>query len=347
MAGAVASSRFVGRAAELGRLEAAFADARDGGLLTLCVGGEAGVGKTRLVTRFAEQVQGDGGQVLLGGCIELGETSLPYAPVAQALRGLGRGLKPAALDELVGPGRPLLARLLPELGQGEEPASAGLAVGSSGQARLFEAVLALLERLADRSPTMLVVEDLHWADRSTLDLLTFLHRNLQAGLLLVLTYRTDELHRRHPLRPFLAELDRSGRADRLGVGRFDRVDVADLLAGIAGTRPDDELIEQIYRRSEGNAFFAEELLAAAHQGDANGRSLPPSLQNVLLSRVQVLPDEAQATLRIVAAARWSRSCWPRPATCPRRSCCPRCGPPSPTRCSCPTPPPRPTPSATR
>ena len=81
MAGAVASSRFVGRAAELGRLEAVFADARDGGLLTLCVGGEAGVGKTRLVTRFAEQVQGDGGQVLLGGCIELGETSLPYAPV--------------------------------------------------------------------------------------------------------------------------------------------------------------------------------------------------------------------------------------------------------------------------
>jgi DNA-binding CsgD family transcriptional regulator/tetratricopeptide (TPR) repeat protein len=302
MAGVVASSRFVGRTAELGRLEAAFTYARDGELLTLCVGGEAGVGKTRLVTRFAEQVQGAGGQVLLGGCIELGETSLPYAPVAQALRGLGRGLEPAALDELVGPGRPLLARLLPELGQGEEPASAGPAAGSSGQARLFEACLALLERLADRSPTMLVVEDLHWADRSTLDLLAFLVRNLQAGLLLVLTYRTDELHRRHPLRPFLAELDRSGRADRLELARFDRVDVADLLAGILGARPDEELIERIYRRSEGNAFFAEELLAAAHQGDADGLGLPPSLQNVLLSRVQVLPDEAQATLRIVAAA---------------------------------------------
>ena len=183
MAGSVASSRFVGRAAELGRLEAAFADARGGQLLTLCVGGEAGVGKTRLVTRFAEQVQGSGGQVLLGSCVELGETALPYAPLAQALRGLGRGLEPAALDELAGPGRPLLARLLPELGQGEEPASADVAVGSWGQARLFEAFLALLERLADRSPTVLVVEDLHWADRSTLDLLAFLVRNLQAGLL--------------------------------------------------------------------------------------------------------------------------------------------------------------------
>ena len=100
----------------------------------------------------------------------------------------------------------------PELGQGEELTPAGLAAGSSGQARLFEAFLALLERLADQSPTVLVVEDLHWADRSTLDLLAFLVRNLQAGLLLVLTYRTDELHRRHPLRPFLAGLDRSGRA---------------------------------------------------------------------------------------------------------------------------------------
>src|SRR6266498_1353715 len=270
--------------------------------LTMCVGGEAGVGKTRLVTRFAGQVRAAGGQVLLGGCIELGETALPYAPVAQALRGLGRGPEPAALEKLVGPGRPLLARLLPELGQGEESTSAGLAVGSSAQARLFEAVLALLERLADQSPTVLVVEDLHWADRSTLDLLAFLVRNLQAGLLLVLTYRSDELHRRHPLRPFLAELDRSGRAERLEVGRFDRVDLADLLAGILGRRPDDDLVERIYRRSEGNAFFAEELLAATQQGDSNGRGLPPSLQNVLLTRVQVLPDEAQATLRIVAAA---------------------------------------------
>jgi DNA-binding CsgD family transcriptional regulator/tetratricopeptide (TPR) repeat protein len=300
MAGTVASSRFVGRTAELGRLEAAFAHAGGGDPLTLCVGGEAGVGKTRLVARFAGRVRERGGQVLLGGCVELGETALPYAPLAQALRGLGRGLEPEALDELAGPGRPLLARLLPELGR--EEGSTGLAGGSWGQAQLFEALLALLERLADRSPTVLVVEDLHWADRSTLDLLAFLVRNLQAGLLVVLTYRTDELHRRHPLRPFLAELDRSGRAERLEVGRFDRPEVADLLAGIIGTRPDDELVGQIYRRSEGTAFFAEELLAATQPGADNGRSLPPSLENVLLSRVQVLPEDAQATLRLVAAA---------------------------------------------
>ena len=244
MAGTVASSRFVGRTAELGRLEAAFARARGGDPLTLCVGGEAGVGKTRLISQFAGRVGSGGGQVLLGGCIELGETALPYAPVVEALRGLGRGLEPAALDNLVGPGRPLLALLLPELGRGGEATPAGLAVGSSGQVQLFEAFLAVLERLADRFPTLLVLEDLHWADRSTLDLLAFLHRNLRSGLLLVLTYRTDELHRGHRLRPFLAGLDRSGRADRLELGRFGRVDVADLLASILEARPDDDLVER-------------------------------------------------------------------------------------------------------
>src|SRR4029450_5323992 len=135
MAGTGAGSRFVGRTAELGRLEAAVADADGGEPLTLCGGGEAGGANTRLVTRFAGQVRERGGQVLVGGCIELAETALPYAPVAQALRGVGRGLEPAALDELVGPGRPLLARLLPELGQDEEPTSAG----PWGQARLLQA----------------------------------------------------------------------------------------------------------------------------------------------------------------------------------------------------------------
>ena len=298
MGGGVATSRFVGREAELGRLEAAFRSVDGGEPAAVCLAGEAGVGKTRLVSRFTDRVRARDGTVLLGGCVELGEASLPYAPVVEALRGLGRGLAPATLDELVGSGRPLLARLLPELGQGEE--SAAVPVGPLAQARLFEAFLGLLERLAARSPTVLVVEDLHWADRSTLDLLAFLVRNLRAELLLVLTYRTDELHRQHPLRPFLAGLHRSGRVQRLDLARFDGAGVADLLTGILGTRPDDELVERIFLRSGGNAFFAEELLAVAHHGD--GRSLPPSLENVLLSRLQVLPEDTQATLRIVAAA---------------------------------------------
>jgi DNA-binding CsgD family transcriptional regulator len=302
MAGGVASPRFVGRSAELGRLEAAFAHAASGVPVTVCVGGEAGVGKTRLVSEFAARIRRSGGRVLLGGCIELGGGALPFAPVAEALRGLGRELEPAAFDELTGPGRPMLARLLPELGQvPAEPTSVGLTAGPSAEARLFEAVLALLERLAGQSPTALVVEDVHWADRSTLDLLLFLVHNLQAGaLLLVLTYRSDELHRRHPLRPLLAGLDRSGRAERLEVDRFGRADLADLLAGILGAPPAAGLVERIYGRSQGNAFFAEELLAAGQQD--NGHGLPPGLENVVLTRIQVLPDDAQAVLRVAAAA---------------------------------------------
>jgi DNA-binding CsgD family transcriptional regulator/tetratricopeptide (TPR) repeat protein len=304
MAGTFAASHFVGRAAELGRLHAAFASVRAGHTITMCVGGEAGVGKTRLVTRFAEQVQQAGGRVLLGGCIELGEGSLPYGPLVQALRGLGRGLDPAALAEIVGSERALLARMLPELGPTEhtdESTSASLIVGSSSQARLFEALLDLLERLAEQSPTVLVVEDLHWADRSTLDLLTFLVRNLRTAVLLVLTYRTDDLHRRHPVRPFLAELDRNDRAERLDIERFDRSEIASLLEASLGSDPPDELVEQIYRRSGGNVFFAEELVAALRVRNGNAH-LPPSLENVLLSRVQILPEDVQATLRIVAAA---------------------------------------------
>ena len=119
--------------------------------------------------------------------------------------------------------------MLPEFGPADDVAettSGSRVVSSSSQARLFEAFLGLLDRLAKRSPTVLVIEDLHWADRSTLDLLTFLVRNLRTALLLVLTYRTDDLHRRHPVRPFLAELDRSERVDRLEVDRFDRKEIA-------------------------------------------------------------------------------------------------------------------------
>jgi predicted ATPase len=310
MARTVAASHFVGRAAELGRLHAAFDAAQAGEAIALCIAGEAGVGKTRLVTRFADQVSYAGGQVLLGGCIDLGEGSLPYGPVIQALRGLGpritdHRLNPAAIAELVGPGQLLLARMLPELGPTDhdhsEESPASPTIGSTSQARLFEAFLVLLERLAERAPTALVIEDLDWADRSTLDLLTFLVRNLGSAPLLVMTYRTDDVHRRHPLRPFLAELDRSGRVERLDVDRFNRAEIADLLQGSVESSPADDLVERIYRRSGGNAFFAEELLAAARE-DNGSPQLPPSLENVLLSRVQILSENAQATLRIAAVA---------------------------------------------
>jgi predicted ATPase len=166
------------------------------------VGGEAGVGKSRLVREFAERAGGAGARVLTGGCLELGVESLPFAPFTAVLRELVRDIGAAGVAALLpgGSGREL-ARLLPEFGTPAGPDETGEA-----RARLFEQMLVMLEHLAEAGPVALVIEDLHWADQSTRDLLAFLIRNQWSldGALIV-AYRSDDLHRTHPLRPLLAE----------------------------------------------------------------------------------------------------------------------------------------------
>jgi DNA-binding CsgD family transcriptional regulator/tetratricopeptide (TPR) repeat protein len=300
MAVRVSSPVLIGRAVELDGLRAALAAAAGGRSTAILVAGEAGVGKTRLVTDFASAADAGGSMVLTGGCIDLGEGALPYAPVVEALRGLVRRIDPTELDGIVGQGRAELARLVPDLGPVTADAASGLNVGSA-QGRLFELVLGVLERLGARSPLALIVEDLHWSDRSTRDLLGFLVRNLrEARVALVLTYRSDELHRRHPLLPFLAELERSGRVERLELGRLDQLDSAEQLRAIAGHALDPALIESIHARSGGNPFFAEELLVAA--GDDGTSELPPTLRDVLLAHVADLSEPTQEMLRIASAA---------------------------------------------
>ena len=139
---------------------------------------------------------------------------------------------------------------------------------------------------------------MHWADQSTRDLLGFLIRNLRAGVALVLTYRSDELHRRHPLRPFLAELDRSNRAERLELGRLGRRELAELVAGILDEPVAPALVGEILARSEGNPFFAEELLAA----HLEGTKLPLALRDLLLARVEALSEATQRVLEVAAVA---------------------------------------------
>jgi predicted ATPase len=157
----------------------------------------------------------DGTRVLQGGCVPVGEGALPYAPIVEALRALLGDVGVAAVRALVGPFWPELARLLPALGAADHIAPPDQAA----QARLFELMLGLLGRLGEQAPLALVVEDLHWADRSTRDLLAFLVRNLRRErVLLVVTYRTDEPAQQR-LGPYLAELDRAGRVQRLELPR--------------------------------------------------------------------------------------------------------------------------------
>ncbi len=287
----VSSSRFVGRRAELTRLvacwKAAVADER---AATVLIGGEAGVGKSRLVAELAARVsEPDGARapesalVLVGQCFDLADRALPFGPIVQVLRTLHRTLDDAMLDAIVGPGREELAALLPEL---HAPTREGVGVGV-----LFEQILGVFERLSESVPTLLVIEDLHWADRSTRELFVYLARSLRnASLLLVGTYRSDDLHRRHPLRTLLVELDRSGVAGRIDLERFDRDEVRELISGIVGREPSIELVDRTYLRSDGNAFFAEELLAVE---DEYGASMSPTLREIVLARVDALSEPAQ------------------------------------------------------
>jgi DNA-binding CsgD family transcriptional regulator len=295
MAGEVQGSALVGRAAELDRFDAVLERAERGRPQVVLVAGDAGVGKTRLLLALAERARRRGARVLAGGCVELGDIGLPYLPVVDALRGLADEPEEARLLAGAATTAPALGRLLP----GVEP------VGPTGEDRdqlqVLDAVRAVLVGLSERSPVLLVVEDLHWADRATRDLIAFLARALRSGrATLAVSYRSDELHRRHPLRPLLAELVRLPAVERLELAPFTRDELTEHLEAVAGAPLPAEQVEGIYARSEGNPFYAEQLLAAG-AGDARA-VLPATLAEVLLARVQGLSEPARGVLGVAAVA---------------------------------------------
>ena len=296
MAARSTSPVLVGRGGELAVLDAALAPARRDGRSVVLVGGEAGVGKSRLVREFAARAQASGARVLAGGCVELGTDGLPFAPFTAVLRELVRDLGVDGVAGLLPGVTRDFARLLPEFGAADSDADDIVA-----RARLFEQVLGLLERLADDRPVVLLIEDAHWADRSTRDLLAFLVGRQQVldGVLIIVTYRSDELHRTHPLRPLLAELGRLSWVERMDLPRLDRRHADELVARILGREPEPSLADQVYQRAEGNPLFVEELLCDC-TGGINA-VLPESLRDLLLIAVQRLPDETQEVLRAASA----------------------------------------------
>jgi ATP/maltotriose-dependent transcriptional regulator MalT len=263
----VSSATFVGRTEELAVLEGAL----DKIPSFAFVAGESGVGKSRLVSEFETRATAAGARVLIGHCLELGGTVFPYAPLVDALRPV------ADIDAL-----------FHDVG-GDQPTS---------QARLFESLLGVLAGLGRDGPLVLVLEDLHWADPSTRDFLVFLTRSARTEpLCLVATYRSDELHRRHPLRPVLAELERQPNVERIAVERFNRDEVAEQLAGILDAPPDPRLADRLYARAQGNPLYTEELLAASSEGLGE---LPETLRDALVSRFERLPANAQEVVRAAA-----------------------------------------------
>ncbi len=297
------SSHLVGRVGELAELELAWREATARRPALILLRGDSGVGKTRLVGELQRlitersSIDGETTLVLRGEAVEHGETELPYAPLLGALRPLVRERHPA-IESLTRGSRAQLAALLPALDDGRPAAEVR---DGSGQLRLFEALLELLGALAENQPLVLCLEDMHWADRSTRTFVAFLARSLRSErILLLLTYRSDELHRRHPLRPLISELERLERTRRIELAPFDREELAEALADILGDAPSDALVGRLFARSEGNPLYTEELLAAGLDGRG---SAPQSLRDAFLSRIERLSSDAQTVARAIAVGR--------------------------------------------
>ncbi|WP_210495360.1 AAA family ATPase [Patulibacter sp. SYSU D01012] len=305
MVSRVTSRRLVGRTAELAELQAALRDAADGRPSLAFVAGESGVGKSRLLHELeraaaAPRAGHAPARVLGGDCIQLGSGELPYAPLVAALRPLARAGDPV-LDGLPAAARAELARIVPGLAtDGVVPSPPSAHGPHTDQTRLFEALLLLLDGLAREAPLLLSIEDLHWADGSTRAFLQFLSRSLcDERVLVVATYRHDELHRRHPLRPVLAELEREPRARRIELTPLRRDELAEQLGDILGAPAEAGLLGRVWARGEGNPLFSEELLAAELDG---GGDVPPTLRDALMLRIERLPAAAQELLRLLAVA---------------------------------------------
>jgi DNA-binding CsgD family transcriptional regulator/tetratricopeptide (TPR) repeat protein len=292
----VSNRTFVGRRDELKVLDEAFEAAVAGEAAAVLVGGDAGIGKSRLLDEACGRLRARGALAVTGVCAPI-DGGLPYGPVVGILRDVARQLgsdqAADALGPLAGGLAPLAAGLEAGAPIGAERHTEGLA-----KTRLFESLLSGFTALAERSPLVLVFDDLQWADSASAELLSFLVRNLaDAPVLLVGAYRSEEVGPDHELRPWLAELSRHARVVHLRLDGLGHDELGRLIGDLLGHEPDWTVVEAVWARSQGNPFFAEELTNAGPSP-----SLPPELQRVILTRVEALSKKAQQLLRIAAVA---------------------------------------------
>jgi tetratricopeptide (TPR) repeat protein len=308
----IARGRFIGRGPELKQAKSLWAQTMTGQGTTVLVSGEPGIGKTRFLRELATHVEVSGGVALFGEAYEGG--SAPYAPFGEALR---RGLQRATQ---AGPELPpvVLADLLalvPELHPyyPDTPANPPLAPQAEQQ-RQFESVVAFFSSLSEAAPVLLALDDAHWADSGSLALLRHLaRRTRRQRVLLSATYREVELDEARPLHEALLDLDRNRLATRLKLGRFTREETRDLLFAIFEEEITPEFLDGIFRETEGNPFFIEEVCKALveagkvhfeggrwHRPEMGELAIPQSVRMAIQSRVTALPETTQEVLRLAA-----------------------------------------------
>jgi DNA-binding CsgD family transcriptional regulator/tetratricopeptide (TPR) repeat protein len=298
--GILVSPVLVGRERELELLEGALGRVIDGDPAVIVIDGEAGVGKSRLVQELAIRARARGARVLIGACLELGGGGIPFAPLVEILRQLAGEVGPDELESLLGPARGEVGRLLPELDDGAAPVASG---EGDNTARVMELLLGVISRTAAARPLVIAFEDVQWADRSTLDLIALLVRGLSGlPVLVACTVRSDELHRAHTFRRMAGRWQQNRVAERVELARLTPAQVAAQIEAIAEEPPDEDLVDLVFKRSEGIPLFVEELLGAVRDGGVDRDFLPPSLRDVLLARADLLSANAQRVLRMASAA---------------------------------------------
>lgn len=275
---------FVGRRAELARFNRAVADARNGLPSVVLVSGEAGIGKTTIVSESAVRA---GVGLYLGRSTHIGGDTIPLAPLADLLRQVRR-TKPDLLTE---------APALAALHQWFAPGAAVAELHGSPHGGVFVAVLELITQLAADATVIVGFEDLHWADTVTWDLFEFLARNLiDEKVVLVGTYRDNEVAIHPGQRGRLAELSRLPAARRVHLEGLDRDEIAQRVASLLGGAAPSALVDQVVARGRGNPFFTSELVAA----HLSGESIPIVLSDLISAEIADLDDRARLVLGAVA-----------------------------------------------
>lgn len=284
----------IGREAQLAELDSALRDVTAGAGRTVLVAGDAGLGKSALLKTFAEKARAQGVRVLLGECTEV-EARRPFGPFVDALSAAGLPLPQ-------------------ELAQGGPGA---LPIAEIERYRVHAGFARVLSETATNVPVVMAIEDLHWADEATLELVPYLARKLRDQRVLLLgTYRSDELHRLHPLNHLLAELSRGRLGEEVRLGRLSEDETAAVIRGALGLgrAPTSRFRQAIYERCEGNPFFVEEVLRAlVERGDLAYRegawrrtkevedlAIPVSIRDAVQQRLKALAADARRAMQIAA-----------------------------------------------
>jgi class 3 adenylate cyclase/tetratricopeptide (TPR) repeat protein len=306
---------FVGRAAERARLLQAIERARDGSGSLFLIGGEAGVGKTRLLQEAADEAQRLGLRVLTGHCVDQ-QGAPPYLPTIEHIEEAARNATPEQLRQALGENAPEIAKLMPELRTRFPDLPEPVTLPPEQERRyLLHGVAEFVERNARQAPLVLVYEDLHWADEATLLLVQHLAQRIaQIPVLAVGTYRDTELKPGRPLAAVLPELLRQRLAEEILLGRLGEDGVLALIQGRAGKAPPRELVELVFSETEGNPFFVEEVFRHLHEAgklfseDGSWRSgveiadteVPRSVGLVIGQRLERVSDDTRRILTIAA-----------------------------------------------